>query len=120
MLVLIPFNVKALLHQTQPKLLLDVLASSIPLCIFLLQIISGVFLMAGVYQIRHFYEKQKVMDHLNTKTLLHHSMAFGLYLGTVVVGSISYTVYVLNSQSPRAEHQFFIVLIIWYLASAVA
>ena len=45
--------------------------------------------MLSVYKIRKFYKENKLTAEMNTKTMLHHVMAFGLFfISTIPYGLI--------------------------------
>ena len=103
--VLVPFNVEVYKDTTQAEWIVF-LATFAPILTGLMQIISGVFLMAGVYTIRRFFKAKGSKGELNVRRMVIHASAFGLYLLSDVVGYSSYTLYVLNDENQAAFAQY--------------
>lgn len=51
---------------------------------FFLQMIAGVWLMVSVYRIWKFFRERNAADFIDTKALIRHALAFGLYLIAIV------------------------------------
>ena len=60
-----------------------------------LLIISGMYLIIGIIRIRNFLENHTTDDAMNTKTMLLHACAFGLYLIGTIAYYLSYMLYYL-------------------------
>ena len=54
--VLIPFNIKVLIKEEQYTTFFGLSASLVPILPGVLEIISGVYLISGLYEIRKFYK----------------------------------------------------------------
>lgn len=100
-IVLVPFNIDVE-SGSLPSTVLIYLITFAPVLTGVMQIVSGVFLMIGVFNIRKYFKQRDQDGQLDIKTLVLHSSAFGLYLLSAVVGYTSYTVYALNSENAVA------------------
>lgn len=70
-----------------------------------LEIISGLYLIIGVFQIRAFYTSLGIEHSVNTKVLMLHASAFSLYLLACLAESVGYTLYVV---APHTFRQVYI------------
>lgn len=118
--VLIPFNCKLLIQDEPISPLLGFAAAVLPMIPGILEVISGVFLLKGVTEIRKFYREKKIEDRLNTKTVVLHAGAFGLYLFVTLIGYTCYAIYVAFNSQPWAEKLYEGVLIPWYFFGFIA
>jgi hypothetical protein len=63
---------------------------------YALQIVSGVYLISSLQDIRFFFVDSKATDYLDTKQMLIHAFAFGLYLVAAVIYLPIYLCYQFN------------------------
>lgn len=73
-------------------------------------IVSGAILVACVVKIRAYFKAKNATDYIDTKMLLRHGIAYGLYL----VGSIT-TALVLMVYNLRPDNKALIAIIPWVL-----
>jgi hypothetical protein len=59
------------------------------IAVILLQVISGMYLIAALKDIRFFFIGNKATDHLNIKEMALHGTAFGLYLIAAAVYAVA-------------------------------
>lgn len=62
----------------------------------ILQLVSGVFLLAAVFLIRHFLVEQGLKDSVNHKAMIIHSVSFSLYNLAIIIYYIFFFVYELS------------------------
>jgi hypothetical protein len=84
------------------------------------QIISGIFLVRGIMVIRRFFRGKQIESTMNTKVLGLHSIAFGLFLVTVVADFGSFALYVSLSSFEILWHLYLICAIFMIYGSFIA
>lgn len=58
------------------------------------QIISGIYLNIGVYRIHNYFRDKQAEVRVNTKIMILHASAFGLFLLSDVILYSTYTVFI--------------------------
>jgi hypothetical protein len=82
----------------------------------ILQIISGVLLVAAVFVIRKYINTRDDQE-IRPATLLVHTGAFGLYLLSLIVNYAAEVIYNLHPQSEKAAYCYIWASIFYYAAS---
>ncbi len=93
--ILIAYNNKFFKNEN-PSTFITYCAYIVPDLVGVFQIVSGILLMLGVYRIHSYFKDIEAEVRINTKVLLLHGSAFGLYLLSDVALYITYNIYILQ------------------------
>ena len=80
--------------------------------------LSGLVLIDAILKIKRFYSSSDNADQLNTKSLLLHSSAFGVYLFTEILGCVSFALYEIDEDQFDTFND--VMGIIWFALSVTA
>jgi hypothetical protein len=97
---LIAYNNDLFIKNENPSTFITYCAYIVPDLVGVFQIVSGILLMLGVYRIHSYFKDIEAEVRINTKVLLLHGSAFGLYLLSDVALYITYNIYILQ---PKRE-----------------
>jgi len=112
--ILIAYNNQLFIKNETPSIFITYCAYIVPDLVGVFQIVSGILLINGVYLIHSFFKEIDAEVRINTKYLLLHGSAFGLYLLSDVILYTSYNVYIFNTER---ENQYMVASIFWVCAS---
>jgi hypothetical protein len=83
----------------------------------LFQLVSGYQLIVSVLAIRNFFKARNDEKYINTKMLMRHASAFGLFMVTDLVRYIAFSFYALHPEDPTVLNVYLIAKIFWILGS---
>ena len=95
--ILIAYN-NQLLIKEKTSTFITYCAYIVPDLVGVFQIVSGILLMLGVYRIHSFFKDIETEVRINTKVLLLHGSAFGLYLLSDVALYTTYNIYIFQPE----------------------
>jgi hypothetical protein len=72
-----------------------------------LQVWSGIYLITGILKIRRYFGKMQAKEHVNSKVMLLHAGAFGLYLLSVTVWFVFNTIYAINPTPVNFDNELY-------------
>ena len=96
--ILIAYNNQFLIKGEKPSTFITYCAYIVPDLVGVFQIASGILLMLGVYRIHSFFKDIEAEVRINTKVLLLHGSAFGLYLLSDVALYTTYNIYIFQPE----------------------
>jgi len=108
-------------------------SSAIKLSVFIVvvgflvcQVITGVYMIDGIFKIRRFYREKEITSKLNLRAMLLGGGAFGIYLfshivsfGTTVFWFISYA-HNNDNENNKFMEVYFVMYLIWVASSALS
>ena len=95
--ILIAYN-NQLLIKEKTSTFITYCAYIVPDLVGVFQIASGILLMLGVYRIHSYFKDIEAEVRINTKVLLLHGSAFGLYLLSDVALYTTYNIYIFQPE----------------------
>jgi len=72
-----------------------------------LQVWSGIYLITGILKIRRYFGKMQAKEHVNSKVMLLHAGAFGLYLLSVTVWFVFNTIYAIKPTDNTLRNELY-------------
>lgn len=86
----------------------------------LVQMISGIILVQFVLKIRAFFKSRNEMDCINSRALLRHAIAFGLFLLTDIAYYVMWPIYTHFPRKPRVWSIYCIITLFWLGGSMIS
>lgn len=100
-ILFIPVNISVYLKEQTPKPIYTDSLNAVVVGLGLLQVVSGYILIKSVYSITQFFKQRSGEHSVNSKWLLLHSSAFGLYLLTQIGQLTTLVIYLTNPLNPN-------------------